>query len=81
MKFHGSMALNRSWAVYSALQTWLIVKSPLVKVDQSAIPDFNFNAMENWGLITYRESVVHEDGTPTRKVVNGLSVAYEYAHS
>ncbi|KAG5311631.1 AMPN Aminopeptidase, partial [Acromyrmex insinuator] len=83
MKFHGSMALNRGWAVYSALQMWLLVKSPLVKVDQFAIPDFNFNAMENWGLITYRESVVlHEDGTPTRKVVNGLSVmAHEYAHS
>ncbi|XP_011706295.1 PREDICTED: aminopeptidase N-like [Wasmannia auropunctata] len=83
MKFRGSMALNRGRAVYSALQTWLLVKSPLVKVDQFAIPDFNFNAMENWGLITYRESVVlHEDGTPTRKTVDGLStMAHEYTHS
>ncbi|XP_071569022.1 aminopeptidase N [Temnothorax nylanderi] len=83
MKFRGSMALNRGQAVYAALQTWLSVKSPLVKVDQFAIPDFTFNAMENWGLVTYRESVVlHEDGTPTRKAVNGLStMAHEYAHS
>ncbi|XP_018046806.1 PREDICTED: aminopeptidase N-like [Atta colombica] len=83
LKFHGSMALNRGWAVYSTLQTWLIIESPLVKVDQFAIPDFNFNAMENWNLITYRESVVlHEDETPRRKVVNGLSVmVHEYAHS
>nr|XP_012230590.1 PREDICTED: thyrotropin-releasing hormone-degrading ectoenzyme-like [Linepithema humile] len=84
MKFRGSMALNRGRAVYSALQTWLSVESPLEKVDQFAIPDFNFNAMENWGLITYRESVVlHEnDTTPTRIVLNGLTtMAHEYAHS
>lgn len=84
MKFRGSMALNRGRLVYSALQTWLAVKSPLEKVDQFAIPDFNFNAMENWGLITYRESVVlHENNTtPTRKILNGLTtMAHEYAHS
>lgn len=83
MKFRGSMALNRGQAVYVALQTWLSVKSPLEKVDHFAIPDFNFNAMENWGLITYRESVVlHDDGTPTKKTVDGLStMAHEYAHS
>lgn len=83
MKFRGSAALNRGRAVYSALQTWLLVKSPLVKIDQFAIPDFNFHAMENWGLITYRESVVlYENGTPTRKTVDGLStMAHEYAHS
>lgn len=84
MKFRGSMALNRGQAVFSALQTWLSVKSPLEKVDQFAIPDFNFNAMENWGLVTYRESVVlHENGiTPTRIVLNGLTtMAHEYAHT
>ncbi|XP_072749195.1 aminopeptidase N isoform X2 [Anoplolepis gracilipes] len=84
MKFRGSMALNRGQVVFSALQTWMSVKSPLEKVDQFAIPDFNFNAMENWGLITYRESVVlHENGiTPTRVVLNGLTtMAHEYAHT
>ncbi|XP_050466641.1 aminopeptidase N-like [Cataglyphis hispanica] len=84
MKFRGSMALNRGQRVFSALQTWLSVKSPLEKMDQFAIPDFNFNAMENWGLITYRESVVlHESGiTPTRIVLNGLTtMAHEYAHT
>lgn len=27
---------------------------PLPKIDIVAIPDFGYNAMENWGLITFR---------------------------
>jgi aminopeptidase N len=32
------------------------IKFPLPKIDLVAVPDFGFQAMENWGLITYRES-------------------------
>lgn len=34
---------------------------PLPKCDQVALPDFSSGAMENWGLITYRETTVLVD--------------------
>lgn len=30
------------------------IKFPLQKIDIVAVPEFGFNAMENWGLITFR---------------------------
>lgn len=34
---------------------------PLKKCDQVALPDFEFGAMENWGIITYREIAMLSD--------------------
>ncbi|MBR3322096.1 M1 family metallopeptidase [Candidatus Saccharibacteria bacterium] len=58
------------------------VPYPLKKCDQVALPDFEAGAMENWGLVTYRESMMLAGKTATvetRKEV-ALTVAHELSH-
>lgn len=56
---------------------------PLPKADMVAIPDFAAGAMENWGLITYREQCMLVDpentGLSTKQYV-AMVVAHELAH-
>ncbi|XP_011498160.1 PREDICTED: aminopeptidase N-like [Ceratosolen solmsi marchali] len=77
-------ALTEGPKIYSALQDWMVVNNSLQKVEQIAVPDFNFNAMENWGLIAFRESImlIRNDTTPLRHVRTILTtIAHEYAHT
>jgi len=56
---------------------------PLPKQDMIAIPDFSAGAMENWGLITYRESaLLYQEGVSslTDKEYVAIVVAHELAH-
>jgi len=56
---------------------------PLPKQDMIAIPDFSAGAMENWGLITYRESaLLYQPGKSslTDKEYVAIVVAHELAH-
>ncbi len=55
---------------------------PLKKLTQVALPDFEAGAMENWGLVTYRESMVliSKDATLGTKKSVALTVAHELSH-
>lgn len=57
-------------------------KYPLAKLDQVALPDFEAGAMENWGLVTYRESMMLADKTATidTKQSIALTVTHELSH-
>lgn len=58
-------------------------KFPLPKIDMIAIPDFSAGAMENWGLITYRETALlyHPNiSTAGNKHRVASVIAHELAH-
>lgn len=52
---------------------------PLLKVDHVALPDFASGAMENWGLITYREIALLADPVKT-SISNKRYIATVIAH-
>lgn len=59
------------------------VKYPLPKLDLIAVHSFSHNAMENWGLITYRSTALlysAETSDPSYKQNVAYVVAHEIAH-
>lgn len=60
-----------------------IIHSNMYFSDMIAVPDFNSGAMENWGIITYRETaLLYKKGvsSETNKQRIALVVAHELAH-
>ncbi len=56
---------------------------PLRKLDQVALPDFEVGAMENWGLITYREIALLADPvnrSQSSEQYVSMVVAHEVSH-
>ncbi|MBJ8325585.1 M1 family metallopeptidase [Streptococcus pacificus] len=58
------------------------VKYPIPHSYHVALPDFSSGAMENWGLITYREVLllVDENSTVSSRQQVALVIAHEVAH-
>ncbi|KAF1328904.1 Puromycin-sensitive aminopeptidase, partial [Globisporangium splendens] len=56
---------------------------PLKKLDMLAIPDFAAGAMENWGVVTYRETrllVDEKQSSFAQKTATARTVCHELAH-
>ncbi|XP_055756286.1 aminopeptidase Ey-like [Salvelinus fontinalis] len=80
---HGHYALNVTGPMLKFFERYYNASYPLSKSDQIALPDFNAGAMENWGLITYRETALLYD--PAISSVGNKErvltvVAHELAH-
>lgn len=58
------------------------VPYPLAKSDHVAVPDFSAGAMENWGLITYRERalIVAENTAQSTKEFVASVICHELSH-
>ncbi|KAJ1522912.1 hypothetical protein ONE63_002052 [Megalurothrips usitatus] len=79
----GRFALDVAMKALPYFKECFQISYPLPKLDLVAIGNFSAGAMENWGLITYREPclLVDPENTSTqRKQGIALYVAHELAH-
>uniref|UniRef100_A0A8P4K941 Aminopeptidase n=1 Tax=Dicentrarchus labrax TaxID=13489 RepID=A0A8P4K941_DICLA len=79
----GDYALNKTGPILKFFEKYYNSSYPLPKSDQIALPDFNAGAMENWGLITYRETALLYDETfssNSNKQRIATIIAHELAH-
>lgn len=81
-KEHTHYALETACNLLNFYNDFFEIEYSLKKLDLIAIPDFLAGAMENWGLITFRETtlLVGNDSSPLEKQVVASVVAHELAH-
>lgn len=82
-KEQGRFALDVATKVLPYYNDYFNIAYPLPKMDLIAISDFSAGAMENWGLVTYRETYLLVDPENTsliRKQSIALTVGHEIAH-
>ncbi|XP_065349188.1 aminopeptidase Ey-like [Cloeon dipterum] len=78
-----SYSLDIAPKVLDFFEDYFNVPYPLPKMDMIAVPDFSSGAMENWGLVTYRETaMLHEEGVSPASSKESVTrvVAHELAH-
>lgn len=82
-KDEGTFALEVGVKALEFYNDYFGIPYPLPKLDMLAVPDFAAGAMENWGLVTYRETalLVNEQlSSAARKQRVAIVVAHELAH-
>ncbi|CAM1326966.1 NPEPPS (predicted), partial [Pycnogonum litorale] len=82
-KEQGRFALQVAVELLSFYEKYFKIAFPLPKLDLIALADFASGAMENWGLITYREQCLlidPENSSSATKERVAIVVAHELAH-
>lgn len=82
-KDQGQFALECGVRALTFYSNFFQCPYPLTKYDMVAIPDFSSGAMENWGLVTYRETCVLVDeanSSQSSKQWVAIVVCHETAH-
>ncbi|MGI0004735.1 MAG: M1 family metallopeptidase, partial [Candidatus Nitrosotenuis sp.] len=79
----GKFSLNICKKLLREYEDYFGIKYPLPKLDLIAVPDFASGAMENWGAITFRETILLYDektsSTQTKQHIAEV-VSHELAH-
>lgn len=79
---HTAFALEEAAKYMDFYESYYDIPFPLKKCDFVALPDFASGAMENWGLITFREQtlLVDPDTSLGTKQFVALVIAHELTH-
>ncbi len=77
-----AFALDTAVQVLDFFTDYMGIGFPLPKCDMVGIPDFASGAMENWGLVTYRETALFatDDSSAAARQRVAYVVAHELAH-
>ena len=82
-KSKGKYSLDLGRRLLTAYEKYFGIKYPLPKLDLIAVPDFAAGAMENWGAITFRETILLYDpkisSTRTKQFIAEV-ISHEIAH-
>ncbi len=82
-KSKGKFSLELGKKLLSSYEKYFGIKYPLPKLDLIAVPDFAAGAMENWGAITFRETILLYDpktsSTRTKQYIAEV-ISHEIAH-
>ncbi len=79
----GTLALDVAQALVDRLQTYFGIPYPYPKLDIVAVPDFAAGAMENAGLVTFREELLllpPDNGGARARHTQAAVIAHEFAH-
>ena len=82
-KSNAKLSLELTKKFLGEYEKYFGIKYPLPKLDMLAIPDFAAGAMENWGAITFRETILLYDpktsSTRTKQYIAEV-ISHEIAH-
>lgn len=82
-KSKGKFSLDLGKKLLASYEKYFGIKYPLPKLDLIAVPDFAAGAMENWGAITFRETILLYDpktsSTRTKQYIAEV-ISHEIAH-
>ncbi len=82
-KSKGRFSLELGKKLLASYEKYFGIKYPLPKLDLIAVPDFAAGAMENWGAITFRETILLYDpktsSTRTKQFIAEV-ISHEIAH-
>ncbi|KAF1743949.1 LOW QUALITY PROTEIN: hypothetical protein MXB_1102 [Myxobolus squamalis] len=79
----GIHALTATQKIVEFYNEYFKIPYPIPKLDMVALPDISFGAMENWGLVTFREDLLLVDSKHSSMYTIQsvyLVVAHEIAH-